>query len=796
MKVKQRLLSVLLVLCMLVSMLPMVIFTASSKPVAPETIESYYDLYVTGGLKAMFDAFDTANLKLTDLGEGVTDGLWYALVPDEAGKLVKNEALTATVYQADAWTLGDSGFGYSATLAQTRNKSKGEMPGVEFPLSLLTGGDYTVESVLAVTGVKNNSTGEPIKEGGDCYNPISYAVAYGPFAGMTWGIGYRWCYTDTANWNGHNTSSGMRHWLSTNYNSLRQENTAESFAGSVFNQTVTYDYSAATASAAESATYTLSYNGTLQGSFTSGDSKLAETNRDFFPVDGEKNYFVLLNGMPGSLYNVRIYDHVLTNEEINRNHFADLALLTGLDVSAFNKLSAEDQADLFYATATVGFDIDAAALLKIAETISVAKMKKAFTDYDKLYVGADGTATADGAKLLGLFTAFGKNDVSVDFESAVWYNKVGAQNATMCGAAYVPADDSTGTPASGYWRYYEDGGMGYDLAASDDGVYLRRPIGLLPKTNYTIEVTSAVRGLTKNGAGEEMLDIVDVQYGRMASASKAFFCFGYFNAWLYTGNGSGSTPAIYVGNNLLTMYAEGNAIGWQAAGTATIWAHGSTSMNLYNGYFNKIVAADIVSTVSGGKTTYTAYRDGAKSYSRVFDTINGTGAQSFNMFLSGGNTTYAVRVYSGVLTEGERNLNRFVDLLAYAEVDPTDFLALDSAVRAQIAAQFTTAEFTKDKTTLQEDIDSYIQEIKNAEKKRTMTKYDELYIGADGSTTANGGKLVGLFSEYGKNDVSVSIRTGTWYNKIAHADGTYTNAPIVGGVYDEKTTPTGGQFGE
>ena len=51
------------------------------------------------------------------------------------------------------------------------------------------------------------------------------------------------------------------------------------------------------------------------------------------------------------------------------------------------------------------------------------------TDYDALYVGGDGKKTANGGKLVGLYTAYA-GDASVDLTNGVWQNKVDATGDT------------------------------------------------------------------------------------------------------------------------------------------------------------------------------------------------------------------------------------------------------------------------------------------------------------------------------------------------------------------------------
>lgn len=110
---------------------------------------------------------------------------------------------------------------------------------------------------------------------------------------------------------------------------------------------------------------------------------------------------------------------------------------------------------------------------------------RAMTAYDALYVGADGSTTRNGGMLTALYTAFTKEDPSVDLAKGVWYNKVGKSNITVYGR------QKSVTNATG-WIYGENGGFGYrDPKFSAAETYLLGDISLL-KDQFEVETVSAI----------------------------------------------------------------------------------------------------------------------------------------------------------------------------------------------------------------------------------------------------------------------------------------------------------------
>ena len=159
---KKRFLSFLLVLCMLLSMLP--VYASASEVVEggegdnlakdeSTAAAGFYDLYVTDGLVAFFDAMNTANgtlaMSAEDLAANEGLGKWYAKVYDaESGKFVKSEDIFATIkgglYSEDEETLNLTGWSVDAKgISYYTNKSIDNK--ISFPVELLAYEKYSVE---------------------------------------------------------------------------------------------------------------------------------------------------------------------------------------------------------------------------------------------------------------------------------------------------------------------------------------------------------------------------------------------------------------------------------------------------------------------------------------------------------------------------------------------------------------------------------------------------------------------------------------------------------------------------
>ena len=120
---------------------------------------------------------------------------------------------------------------------------------------------------------------------------------------------------------------------------------------------------------------------------------------------------------------------------------------------------------------------------------------KRLTNYDKLYVGADGSTTENGGKLVTLFSGFG-SDASIDMMSGTWINKLGDLNATFGNLKYWEKRADGGIGYTGiYGQLNEEGTIANSSpynnisagASSFTNTRLNLGLDLLPDDDYTIE---------------------------------------------------------------------------------------------------------------------------------------------------------------------------------------------------------------------------------------------------------------------------------------------------------------------
>ncbi len=170
---KKRILSFLLVLCMLLTAMPIFTFGSGASETAVEdenneltknedskAVSSFYDYYVTDGLVAFFDAYDTKSTTLD-----LENGKWYAKVYNASTKGFEkstDEGLVATIgggvlgsttepaeegaepiVNTTGWVKGDKGFSYFTNQSVGANK-------ISLPLALIASDSYTVEFVGSV----------------------------------------------------------------------------------------------------------------------------------------------------------------------------------------------------------------------------------------------------------------------------------------------------------------------------------------------------------------------------------------------------------------------------------------------------------------------------------------------------------------------------------------------------------------------------------------------------------------------------------------------------------------------
>ncbi len=808
---KKRVLSFLLVLCMLLTAMPVFTFGSGAaensddltKNENSKAVSSFYDYYVTDGLVAFFDAFDTES-DVLDL----ENGKWYAKIYNAstgAFEKTTDEGFTATIgggllgaeippaeeggeptVNETGWVKDEKGFSYFTNKSVGANK-------ISLPLSLIANDMYTVEFVgrvdlrevrdakqesgdvttatedgkttytisgltvltynngaaystqhafytLTLKGEANETVDlvvndAPVRvtldeEGNGSYmaacaskldtytivapesveltfskdmtlnNPLqsSAAFVFGTLHGLHWTnrLGdnnwgnckgkSRW-YTGSADWGSHNgNKDNAAYGGSYSDSSMFVSNNGQAQLMRV---------EAVKSSSNES--YSVSYGGTSVS--VSGNKHFADYKFD------------LLSNTCGAAYAVRIYSRHLNTDEEKLNAFADKMLLNGVDFDTFNALS--DSLKEMYIKSTESLALDAGtqafteALDGVLDFAEKEAAMRALSDYDKLYVGADGEDTANGGSLVALFSAYGDNTESVDFANRSWRAKVGNADIALQGAIYNEENKS------GFWKLREDGGLGYDLNfdetgkngtySSASGVYLQLEPSLISSPDFTVEYSIAYEYFT-------LLD------GSIYNVNKSITynetpteTIGILKNMSCRTGGFNSGDA----NRILRWYVARPSVGWQQAGmNSQMW--GDTS-RITDAIFVQTITRDESDSEGVKSAVYTVLKDSAVKNTGTYSAANVTNGtiyytgsdvagQTFQLFRQVPVSVYAIRVYDTVLTTAETQYNRFIDLAAYCGADLTAFLALAPESRAIATSMLSGNVFTMDTTAFADNL--------------------------------------------------------------------------------------------
>ncbi len=213
------------------------------------------------------------------------------------------------------------------------------------------------------------------------------------------------------------------------------------------------------------------------------------SNMPVYPSDSLANDFFMFKNAPCSVYSIRLYDAVLVAAEKAQNHFADVASYFALELDGFHALSAEEKSRVYTAFAAIKLDE--------ATADEAQKLLDSFTvnAYDMLYVGMDGSETANGGKLTMFLSAMAGTS-SADLVNGKWYDKTGNYDATLTSTSGVK------------WISRGENGVGYDMLGGTikaDGTFDT-------SANYTLlqdaRLTLNVEALKALNDGHYTLDYV------------------------------------------------------------------------------------------------------------------------------------------------------------------------------------------------------------------------------------------------------------------------------------------------
>ena len=439
---KRRILSALLVLCMLASLIPVALFPAAAVEESGQnggstqeaTSFDYSTLYVGADGSLNTNGGKLVILLTSYLGDSSVSAdktTWNNIAPGAT----QNGILTGT------WTdKGKGGIGYDVANNDVQNAL------IFTDSTILPVDTYTLELVASTRGYTENADGVTEIYGGTHQRA---GIALGRLRGyfMT-----GFTYAD-ANFQDKNMMIALDDNASVTHDTW---NNADIIHGRWSNMLPVYkgEYGII----AFNINLTTSDN-THSYQFLKNGSGIRPTQYSSIADADENtdNYgrFILFDNMAPTAYSVRLYTKPLTEEERLQNHFADVCAFYQLDMTGFDALDAKARGVLYsiFSQTTLDEANYSAVKAEAQNLFSVISAEPVFSDYDKLMVGVDGSATANGGHLTALFTAF-TDDGSVRLEEGLWIDKISKNAALFDGDL---------------WQKREGGGVGYDVTAGPKG---------------------------------------------------------------------------------------------------------------------------------------------------------------------------------------------------------------------------------------------------------------------------------------------------------------------------------------
>ena len=525
---KNRVIGALLLCCMLITAIPVV--TAAESVEANPHEDSAYDLeklYVTDGLVAHFTVLG---------GNGNTvslaDGTWSDLVTGKVATLGNKQywekradgavgfdifygqmQADGTIVEAESTDNPLATDRYATNAPNTYAKTR-----LDFGIDLLPKDDFTVEYVAkynpiyvgtAEGTIAKNSDGDPV----EYYGATTHGLKNANLAGACDALGFfsSWATERDGTYDKIMTRRGSIFWmLSETLPTRWEEGTAwigydRTGAGGMRGDFHMKDRARSYAIMRDEtldekdggrvvkAIYSLWRDGAnFKKSLTVSTANTLE-GRIYYDKD-DTGEFYLSSQLPTDFYGVRIYDRVLTADEMKQNRLIDLLLY--YDISVAEELFADEvrMNALYSRVEDEGFAVDAsrkeAIRAEMQAHLAGAAEKR---DYASLYAAQD--------NLKSLFSTFDKE--SVNLESGTWLNLVGSAPATF-GAKERWYDNGFGgvgfntfcgqmTPTGGYTA--ESSANNYGKKAADKDAKLLFGADMLPESDFTVEYLAMYKPL-------------------------------------------------------------------------------------------------------------------------------------------------------------------------------------------------------------------------------------------------------------------------------------------------------------
>lgn len=778
---KKRVLSLALALSMLIGMFTVFGTSASAAEennlaTASKSEKSYLDLYVKEGLVALFDGFS----------KSASDDLLTVLTPEDLyGESGYDAYVDPSRYTADIaggtfdiydWCYTDGAITMKFKDGMYGNRSAANY--IEYvdlsDLGAIIGTTYTVQEIFTQSfvvpvSVSGGTVSYPAEAAGSRYDGSSYygglrlVASYKDYENgdgtgkwSDWEGGFAIPYMSLIA-PGANAYRGHHVYAGSNYGSvLLTEGTygSISLANKYVNNVTAVERSVLRHGYTQSgSSYTSTYavwyaHAPLYrtGNYLWLKSMDPFTFSSSSAADHNSTKLEIMSNPGASYHSVRIYNVVLDEAALLQNHLADLCGYYGVDVSAVLSMNAEKLAALIDAAKSLVIVGDKTSEKHTAEKTALENLIKRYgpalslddearakSDYDALYVGADGGKSISGGSLIALYTAYKGSTDSVDLDLGLWYNKMSQEDASINGGKY--SDEKTGG-----WKLRADGGFGYDLTIAPDtsSYYMKEQActnvltlspSLLASADFTVEYSASFPNYKLADGTEYGTGPSDMRRTNETIHAVPTDRIGYLGNYATRAGSLSSTGAViapvgspvreirwYVGkpgeswSDVYTRagnYASGqNLWGYRARSTTTAYVQGFTrdidasgNVAAYGIYNNAVREMN-------GTWTYNPDNDKSFFYYPKAETN-----YVFELFNQVPVTVYAVRVYDAVLTEAEMLRNRLIDVAAYYGADLTAYTALSAEMRTIVDSAMSGASFASDKETFEAELNAVLAEL-------------------------------------------------------------------------------------
>ncbi len=351
------------------------------------------------------------------------------------------------------------------------------------------------------------------------------------------------------------------------------------------------------------------------------------------------------------------------------------------------------------------------------ETETEGETAVAMTEYDKLYVGADGGKTENGGTLKGLYTAFDLAEAAAIISAGKWHNKMDATGETDATVIDKVGDTWTAGEKAGFGYTWALADWNKDSKSPNAGISLPNDYASLP--DFSVEASYTFHPLTDYNSTNKYATVAAFRIDRMAAIGFPTNCYGQTSnannrsvlRWVITakaslGHGGNSDPLIKDGatgtrynfwwdvtsQNTYRANLDANT------GVTAFYSKDTNAANAVVGSTEPYVTYGIFYNV-GNVATKTFLNPSPLTYDQyaAMGDITDTRVGNISFFNDFPAEAYAIRVYDAVLTEAEKQHNHLIDLLAFYKVAlPEGMVNNPALLDTAMASDFYATPFASD----------------------------------------------------------------------------------------------------